>query len=303
MAVSTRPEPIIPDRDSLEHRRRAQITVHVPHERLNVGFFQSWRVMFLNVMSCRELIAQLFRRDFLAVYKKSFLGFVWVALLPILGVVPLIFMQAAEILRPGVQGVPYVAFAVLSISLWQMFAGTITLCTQALSTSSSLILQVRFPHEVLLVKQCAQQLAVSIVALTLSMIALFAFGITPDWKSVLLPIMLVPIVLLASGIGLVLAVLSVVTSDLERALIYVLQLLLYVTPVVYTADVKYPALQKLIDWNPLTYLIGDARDIVLFGAIRHLDRYAYACGFALVVFLCAWRVFYLSEQHVVERLG
>jgi lipopolysaccharide transport system permease protein len=212
-------------------------------------------------------------------------------------------MQAAKILQPGVQGVPYVVFALFSITLWQVFAGVVGASAQALSNSTSLLLQVKFPHEALIVKQCAQQLAISLISFVLSLAVLVFFRVELGWNVFLLPIMFIPIVLFAAGIGLVLAVVSVVVPDLERGLTYVLQLLLYVTPVVYTADVQSPVLQRVIDYNPLTYLIGDARDAVLFGGIRHADRYAYACAFSLFVFLFAWRLFFLSEEHVMERLG
>jgi ABC-type polysaccharide/polyol phosphate export permease len=184
-----------------------------------------------------------------------------------------------------------------------MFAGTVTLCSQALSSSSSLILQVKFPHEALLVKQCAQQLAISLLAFVLSLVVLLVFGVMPSWKMVFLPLMLLPIFFLSAGIGLVLSVMSVVVADLERALVYALQLLLYVTPVVYTAKLSQPQLQAILDYNPLTYLIGDTRDLILFGTIAHPDRYAYAALFALGVFLFAWRLFFLSEEQIIEKLS
>lgn len=259
--------------------------------------------MFHNVVRSRELVFQLFRRDFLAVYKKSFLGIFWILLLPVLGIVPVIFMKAANILQPGVSGVPYAVFALFSMTLWQMFAGVVGLSSQALSSASSLILQVKFAHETLLIKQCAQQLAISLLALAVSILVFLVSGFIPRWEIVFLPLMILPILSLGAGIGFFLAVISVVITDLERALAYVLQLLLYLTPVVYTADVEQPLLRLVIDWNPLTYLIGDVRDVVLFGSIRHPDRYAWACAFAFAVFLFGWRMFFLSEEHVIERLS
>ncbi len=281
----------------------SELTVYKPHERRDIGFFKSWGVMVANIVRSRDLVIQLFKRDFLAVYKKSFLGVAWVLLLPIFGVIPVIYMKAANVLQPGVEGVPYPAYALLSISIWQMFAGTVLLCSQALSSASTLILQVKFPHEALLVKQCAQQLAMSLLALVLSAVVLVAYGVVPSWKAALLPLMAAPIFFLGAGIGLVLSVLSVVVPDLDRALGYVLQLLLFVTPVVYSAKVDNAALRAVITWNPLTYLIGDARDIVLYGTIQHLGHYLWAAGFALGLFLFAWRLFFLSEQHIIEKLS
>ena len=51
-----------------------QLTIYEPNQRAKVGFFRTWLVMFKNIISARELIWQLFRRDFLMAYKKSFLG-------------------------------------------------------------------------------------------------------------------------------------------------------------------------------------------------------------------------------------
>ncbi len=278
------------------------MTVYTPHQRQRIGFFKSWLVMVANIVQSRELVVQLFKRDFLAVYKKSFLGVAWVILLPVLGVVPVVFMQAANVLQPGVAGVPYPAFALLSISVWQLFAGSLTLSSQALRSASTFILQVNFPHEALLVKQCAQQLANSLLAFALALVVLVVSGVTPHWQVVLLPLMSVPLFLLGAGLGLLLAVGSIFTADLERALVYVVQLLLYLSPVVYAADVSHPVLQTVIDLNPLTYLVGDVRDVILYGTIAHFDRYLYACAFAVVVFLGAWRLFFLSEQQVIEKL-
>lgn len=279
------------------------VVVYSPHHRRRVGLVASWVSMVQNVLASRDLIVQLFKRDFLAVYKKSFLGVAWVVLVPALAVVPLVFMHSAKVLRPGVLDVPYPVFALLSITVWQLFSGTVTLSSQALRGASSFILQVSFPHEALVVKQCAQQVANSILGFAFVGLVLLAFGVTPHWQSIFVPLMAIPLLLLGAGIGLLLSVVSILTADLERGLGYALQLLLFVTPVAYTADIDSPVLRQWIAVNPLTYLVGDVRDVVLYGRIAHLDRYLISCAAAVGVFLLSWRLFYLSEQQVIEKLN
>jgi ABC-type polysaccharide/polyol phosphate export permease len=62
--------------------------------------------------------------------------------------------------------------------------------------------------------------------------------------------------LLGSGIGLISSVISIVAPDLNRGIGFVMGLIMYVTPVIYSDKVDNPLLQTIIKWNPLTYLIG-----------------------------------------------
>jgi len=76
---------------------------------------------------------------------------------------------------------------------------------------------------------------------------------------------------------------------------------MFMTPVVYAADVQSLWLRRLIAWNPLTYLIGGARDLVLEGRIGQPSAYAASVLLAAGVFLAAWRLFFMSEQKVAEK--
>src|SRR5262249_39831159 len=112
---------------------------------------------------------------------------------------------------------------------------------------------------------------------------------------------LIPLFLLGTGIGMVVSVFAVVIHDMTKVVTTLLGLAMFVTPVIYTADVKNEWLQRLIWWNPLTYLVGGARDLVFEGRIGHPAAYAVSVLVATTVFLAAWRLFFLSEQIVAEK--
>jgi hypothetical protein len=63
-------------------------TTYEPNQRAKIGFFKIWMVMFRNIINSKELIWQLFRRDFLMAYKKSFLGMAWIFISQSLGSYP-----------------------------------------------------------------------------------------------------------------------------------------------------------------------------------------------------------------------
>jgi lipopolysaccharide transport system permease protein len=83
---------------------------------------------------------------------------------------------------------------------------------------------------------------------------------------------------------------------------FAMGLLMDITPVIYSDKVIDPLLQTIIKWNPLTYLIGAVRDSMIYGKIEHFDRFLISSGVSLLFFLVTWRLFYISEEKVIEKM-
>jgi len=278
------------------------ITIYEADQRRRMGFFKLWVVMFKNMLSSRELIWQLFKRDFLMAYKKSFLGMSWIFIAPLVGIVSWVFMNMTGILNPGQMEIPYPAFVLISSSIWGLFMGFYGSATGTLVSGSGFIMQVKYPHEALLVKQTAELMANFLLGFGMNLIVLLAFDITPSWKTVLVPLAIIPLFLLGSGIGLIFSVISVVAVDISKGFNVVFGLLMYITPVIYSDQVESATLRLVMKYNPLTYLVGNVRDLIIFGRFDHPDRFLYSTLFALFVFLISWRFFYLSEEKVIEKM-
>jgi len=278
------------------------IATYTPNQRASIGFFKTWAIMAKNIYSARELIWQLFRRDFLMAYQKSFLGIAWIFISPVIGIISWVFMNATGILNPGDVGIPYPAYVLLSSSIWGLFMGFYGAAAGTLGAGGGFIMQVKYPHEALLVKQTAQHLANFLLGFLLNILILIIMGVAPSWKIVFFPLAIVPLFLLGAGIGLVISVISVVAVDLTQGFNFVFGLLFYVTPVIYSSQVENPILQAIMQYNPLTYLVGNVRDLIIYGSFNQLDQFIYASLFALFVFLFSWRLFYISEQKVIEKM-
>lgn len=276
--------------------------VYEPNSRRKIGFFKVWVLMFHNIIASRELIFQLFKRDFLMSYKKSFLGMGWIFISPIIGIISWVFMNYTGVLSPGDVGIPYPAYVLLSTSIWGLFMGFYSSAAGTLGAGASFIMQVKFPHEALLIKQTAQHLANFLITFIVNMIVLLIFGVVPHWMTILFPILILPLFFLGAGIGLIVSVIGVVATDLQKGFDFVLGLVLYITPVIYSPNVNNIFLQKVIKWNPLTYLIGGVRDLIIYGRIEHLDRFMLASVFALLIFMISWRLFFVSEDKVIEKM-
>jgi len=279
-----------------------QITVHEPLGRRRINFLRSSLILFENVVKSRQLIFQLFRRDFFNSYRKSFLGAGWLIISPIIAIASWVLMNATGILSPGDVGVPYPVYVLLGSTIWGLFINFYNAGKMTLDSGAGFILQVKYPHEALLFKQGLQELSNFAISLLLNVVVFVCFGVTPSWKLILLPIALLPLFLLGAGLGLLLAVIKVVVSDLERAFTVLLGFCIYITPVIYSPRTKNLILQKIIAINPLTYLIGTARDLMIPRSSLHYPEFAIASGLSLAVFLIGWRLFYLSEEMIIEKM-
>ncbi len=290
------------------------IIIYRPNMRHKMGLLHTWVVMARNVWQARELIWQLFKRDFFAQYKKSFLGAAWILIAPVMGIASWVFLQMTGVLRPGDVGIPYAAYVLVGTSMWGLFLGLYTASSQTLEAGKEIIMQVNYPHEAMLFKQTGQQLANFCVTFGLNLIVLIllrivqpqGFEITfPNWGILLFPLVVLPLFFLASAIGLIVAMINVVAVDISRGLTMLMGLLMYVTPVIYSADtIENPLSLMIIRWNPLTYLVCSARDVLIYGHIYQHNYPAYfvSAGISLAVFMLSWRLFYVSEGPLVERM-
>jgi lipopolysaccharide transport system permease protein len=163
-------------------------------------------------------------------------------------------------------------------------------------------MQVNYPREVFLFKQTAQQLAQFIISFAMVLVVLLCFRVVPAWQTLLLPLVVLPLFLLAAAMGLIVAMLAVVAVDVRMIINMGMTLLMWVTPVVYVAPAESAFVRLVNKWNPLTYLVCSCRDIVIKGALYDVVGYSVCSSVALLLFLAAWRLFYVSESQLVERM-
>jgi len=279
-----------------------KITIYEPNQRLKIGWFQTWKILINNIIQSRDLIYQLFRRDFLMGYKKSFIGMGWILIAPILGIVSWVFYNYTGILKPGDVGIPYPAYVLLSTTIYGLFGGFFSSAVGTLNAGAGFITQVNYPHDTLLIKQAMLQLANFSITFLINIIVLFSFGVVPSVYIFIFPILILPIFFIGSAIGLFACILEVVASDINKGITFLIGLLMYITPVIYSSKVENPFLQQMIKWNPLTYLIGGARDVIIYGRMDHIGTYLICSGAAFLLFLFSWRIFYITEQRVIEKM-
>jgi lipopolysaccharide transport system permease protein len=160
----------------------------------------------------------------------------------------------------------------------------------------------KFPMEVLIVQKTIVHLILFIIPFAVNIIVLLMYGVRLSWMSLLFPFALIPLLVAGLAIGLVVAVLRVVAVDLVSVIDEFLKLLMFLTPIVYTPKLNISALSSFIKWNPLTYLVGFSRDVLVSGIFSNTYSFMICSFIALIVFIAAINFYLVVGPKVIERL-
>ena len=283
------------------HSDKVPVRIYQSGQRLGWGA-HVWREMVTELARSRELIWRLFLRDFTARYKQSVLGVLWALIMPLVTVGTFVFLNRSGILNIGEVDIPYPAYALLGLTVWQLFAGGLAACSNAIVAGGSMVVKINFPKETLVIAALGQTLVETLVRLVLLIVVFTFYRLVPAWTAVLFPLALVPLLLLTLGMGFLLALLNVLLKDVANMVTLTTTFLLFLTPVLYPTprDGLFSIVAK---HNPLAALVTGARDLVVTGYLTKPTEFAWASALSVTLFLLSWRVFHLAEMRMAERMG
>jgi lipopolysaccharide transport system permease protein len=278
-----------------------EFTTYEPDNSLKKGYLALFGEIFSELNKNRWLVFQLFKKDFVALYKQSFIGVFWAFLLPLVSVGTFIVLNGAGVFNVGTMTVPYPIYAILGTALWGVFATGLVASSNSLVAAGPMITKINFSKKSLVIASMGQALLAFIIQLCLVLVLLVYYRIAPSPVILLVPLLIVPLVLFTLGLGFVLSLLNGVVRDIANMLAVIVTFLLFLTPVLY-AKPTTGALATLSSYNVLYYLVSVPRDLVLFGTSSYLRGFIISSVVALVVFMLFLAVFHLTETRVTERV-
>lgn len=225
----------------------------------------------------------------------------WLFLAPALSSVSWIAMNLLGVLNPGELSVPFPVFVLIGTSFWTLFNNTYMNNLALFDPAGAMLGSVNFPRETLILVQTGKALANFLIASTLNMVILLLFGVYPTTQWIFLPLLILPLLMLGIALGLSLMVIKNAMPDLERVFGYLFPMLMFITPIVFLPTEKSEKFLFLITYNPLTYLIGVPRDIVLFGQTQGWDGFWISSIVVVVLFFAVLRAFYIAEELLIEK--
>jgi lipopolysaccharide transport system permease protein len=242
---------------------------------------RSWVGLDLrDVWHYRELLYFLAWRDVKVRYKQTVLGAAWAILQPVLTMVvfTLLFGTLAGIASDGVA---YPVFAYSGLVLWTFFANAVASSGNSLVGNANLITKTYFPRMIIPAAAVGAGLIDMALALSMLVALLGYYGIPPAATVAMVPVLVLLVALLALGVGMGLSAVNVRYRDIRLVVPFILQIWMFVSPVIYPASLVPAPWRWVLVVNPLTGIIENFR-IALFGG-RSFDWTALAASAAITL--------------------
>jgi len=222
---------------------------------------------FKELKRYRDLFYFLVWRDIKVLYAQTVLGFSWAIINPAIQIVvfTVIFGKVAKV---GTDGVPYILFSTVAIIPWTYMSDAMTAASQSLVAGKQLLGKIYFPRVLFPLTPILAKLVDFSISLIILISVMVYYQVTPSWNLLLLPILILAMMLVPTGIGMWLAALAIRYRDVKFAMTFVIKLLIYSAPILYSASSIPVEMRFWYSFNPIVAVIEGFRVCLLGGAIE-----------------------------------
>ena len=255
-----------------------------------------------DLLASRELAWRLLVRDISAKYRQSFLGFFWAIIPAVITAAGFSMAKSNGIVNIGTTDLPYPAYVMFSMTLWQTFIEALNAPIQGVTAGKAMLARINFPREALILSKLGEVFFNFGVKLIL-IIALFIWFKMPVSASVILaPVALIHLIALGTFIGLMLAPIGFLYQDIAQIITLATGFWLFLTPVVYPVPTS-GTFGNIVKLNPVTPLLVTTRELATTGTISDPGGFWLASGFGFIGLFIAWIIYRVSMPYIVERIS
>lgn len=262
-----------------------------------------WHILdFKELWHSRELFYIFSWRDIKVRYKQTVLGIVWVLLQPLLSMVifTVFFGNFAKI--PS-DGLPYPVFVLLGLVFWGFFSGALSRASTAFIDNEALVKKVYFPREILPFSTVVTAFVDFLVALVLFLIVALFYQVSFNLAFFAMILLSIVITTLASaGLGLLVASINIKYRDVRYIIPYFLQLMIFVTPVIYPLSIVRPSFQFILSLNPMAGVINSLRSVLTSGSVAEPTHLAVSLISSIALFIFGMLYFRKTERYFADIL-
>ncbi len=247
----------------------------------------------------KYLVVTFVTRELKSRYRQAKLGIAWAIIQPLF--MTLVFTVIfSKFLGVSTGGAPYPVFSYVALAAWTFVARTITAGSTSLIANGTLIKKIYFPREVIPIATAVSAMMDFLIASTVTVVLLFLYRIEIGWQVVLLPLVLLVQMILGISLALVTSAVTIIFRDLEFAFPFLVQLLMYASPVVYSVRNIAEPFKTLLFLNPVTGVIEGYRSILVYQEVPNMMYLLISAGFAVVIFMGAFHVFKRVERYLAD---
>jgi lipopolysaccharide transport system permease protein len=274
-----------------------------PHRRHSTSLY----TLSLSLWEHRQLIRQMTVREVAGRYRGSIMGLAWSFLQPIfmLCVYSFIFsvvFQSRWSVNPENGKAQFATILFVGMLIHGFFAEVLNRAPMLIFANVNYVKKVVFPLEILPIVLVGAALFHSLISVLILMIAVFIISGAVPLTSFYLPLIVLPLVILTSGIAWALASFGVFLRDIGQSISLLTGVLLFLAPVFYPISALPPEFQPLILANPLTFIIEQARDVLIFGRAPNLLGLLAYLAFALAITWLGYACFQKTRKGFADVL-
>lgn len=256
--------------------------------------------MFKNLYQYRELLKSNVKKEIRGKYKGSFLGILWSFVNPLLQVLvyAIVFPIILKSPEPN-----YVVFLIIGILPWTWFTISLSQGTFTILGNAGIIKKVYFPREILPISVVTSGL----INFLISCLIIFAFlifsGIGFSGYLIYLPLVILVQYIITLGIVFITSAINVYIRDAEYIINFVVNMLFYATPILYSPDIFMGTkFELLIKCNPLAIIINSYRDILYHQTAPDMNMLLLVLGIGFATLFIGIRVFRRLERGFAEEV-
>lgn len=213
-----------------------------------------------------DLFVILAQREITLKYKRTYLGFIWSLLNPIL-MAAVLFLAFKIFMRFEIEN--YTLFILSALFPWNWFSSSVLMSVNTLVWNAPLIKKVIFPKQLLVLSIITGQLVTLICSIPILLILLYYYGgqINMNWL-IGIPILIVIQFAAITGVSLAISMLNAFFRDMEHVTSVCINMLFWMTPIIYPLDAIPEKYKTILALNPMIYLIQSWRDVITGNSIN-----------------------------------
>jgi len=257
------------------------------------------RSLLANIYRGRHILRTMVIKDIKSKYTGSLIGPLWIIATPLYQML-LYILVFSVILRmrfdEGSGTSSFVVYLLAGLIPWIFFSEATMRGTSTFIENAHLIRKVKFPLEVCVASVVISSAVTFVVYMVCYVILLLVMGVL-HFET--LPLFLLPVsivILLISGLAFGLGSIAVFFRDITQGVAMILNLIFFLTPIVYPASAIPAGLRGLFNLNPFYFVVEISRNVLVRGKLPDLISVLYPSIFALVIFFAGYYIFGRTKE-------
>ena len=254
---------------------------------------------FKELYAYRELLKTNVQKEIRGKYKGSFLGVLWSFLNPLLMVL-VYAIVFPYIMRMNVPN--YLIYLITGVIPWNFFTTCITTGCNCVWINGGIIKKVYFPREILPISVVVAGLINFLISCVIILIFTIFGGIGISIQLLWLPLIAIIQSALSLGLLFVLSAINVYVRDIEYLVAFLLNLLFYATPILYTASMFPSKVRWILYLNPMSSIVDAYRSIFYYKVMPNLTSLALVGILSFIILIIGYIIFRKLEKGFAEEV-